>query len=435
MVYINGEWIETNDKLEVKNHATNEIIQNVSTVGEQETAKAIESAKNAYKYWKKTTVDDRIKYLKKVSSLLNDISEDLAVLITKENGKPITDARMEVKDGIDFIDWYIEEARRVYGDVLPASHEEKQLLVLKEPVGVCAAITPWNFPLSMITRKVAPAIAAGCTVVLKPAPETPLSAIEILKIFEAAGIPKGVINLVTGNAEEIGEALLTNKDVRMITFTGSTIVGKYLMKESADQVKKVALELGGHAPFIAFEDADLEKATSNVLASKFRNNGQTCICTNRLYVHESILKPFTELLMKKIQNLKLGNGLEEDIDLGPLINEQALEKVEFHVQDALAKGSRLATGGKRWEGELSGNFFEPTLLTGVEDQMKIMFEETFGPVIPIQSFTDEDEVIQKANDTDYGLAAFIFTENTSRSLRVAEQLEYGMIGVNDVFPA
>src|SRR5699024_8524245 len=436
-IFINGVWseIDPEAKVAIYNPATMEKITEVAYGGKKETEKAIEAAKEAFKSWSRKTGRERSRVLYKAAHLLEEDAERIGRILTTEQGKPLAEAIGEVKGAAAFLLWYAEEASRAYGEWLPSSIPSKRMIVMPQAIGVVGAITPWNFPASMITRKVAPAIAAGCTVVLKPAPETPLSAIEILKIFEAAGIPKGVINLVTGNAEEIGEALLTNKDVRMITFTGSTIVGKYLMKESADQVKKVALELGGHAPFIAFEDADLEKATSNVLASKFRNNGQTCICTNRLYVHESILKPFTELLMKKIQNLKLGNGLEEDIDLGPLINEQALEKVEFHVQDALAKGSRLATGGKRWEGELSGNFFEPTLLTGVEDQMKIMFEETFGPVIPIQSFTDEDEVIQKANDTDYGLAAFIFTENTSRSLRVAEQLEYGMIGVNDVFPA
>ena len=436
-IFINGVWseIDPEAKVAIYNPATMEKITEVAYGGKKETEKAIEAAKEAFKSWSRKTGRERSRVLYKAAHLLEEDAERIGRILTTEQGKPLAEAIGEVKGAAAFLLWYAEEASRAYGEWLPSSIPSKRMIVMPQAIGVVGAITPWNFPASMITRKVAPAIAAGCTVVLKPAPETPLSAIEILKIFEAAGIPKGVINLVTGNAEEIGEALLTNKDVRMITFTGSTTVGKYLMKESADQVKKVALELGGHAPFIAFEDADLEKAISNVLASKFRNNGQTCICTNRLYVHESILKPFTELLMKKIQNLKLGNGFEEDIDLGPLINEQALEKVEFHVQDALAKGARLATGGKRWEGELSGNFFEPTLLTGVEDQMKIMFEETFGPVIPIQSFTDEDEVIQKANDTDYGLAAFIFTENTSRSLRVAEQLEYGMIGVNDVFPA
>jgi len=436
-IFINGVWseIDPEAKVAIYNPATMEKITEVAYGGKKETEKAIEAAKEAFKSWSRKTGRERSRVLYKAAHLLEEDAERIGRILTTEQGKPLAEAIGEVKGAAAFLLWYAEEASRAYGEWLPSSIPSKRMIVMPQAIGVVGAITPWNFPASMITRKVAPALAAGCTVVLKPAPETPLSAIEILKIFEAAGIPKGVINLVTGNAEEIGEALLTNKDVRMITFTGSTIVGKYLMKESADQVKKVALELGGHAPFIAFEDADLEKAISNVLASKFRNNGQTCICTNRLYVHESILKPFTELLMKKIQNLKLGNGFEEDIDLGPLINEQALEKVESHVQDALDKGARLATGGKRWEGELSGNFFEPTLLTGVEDQMKIMFEETFGPVIPIQSFTDEDEVIQKANDTDYGLAAFIFTENTSRSLRVAEQLEYGMIGVNDVFPA
>lgn len=436
-IFIDGEWQEVDtDKLEtIYNPATMEPIAKVAYGGQVETDAAIKAATEAFKTWGQRTGRERSHVLYKAAELLEKDAERIGEILTSEQGKPLKEAVGEVKGAADFLLWYAEEASRAYGEWLPSSHHNKRMVVIPQPVGVVGAITPWNFPVSMITRKVGPALAAGCTVVLKPAPETPLSAIEVIKVFEQAGIPKGVINIVTGNAEEIGKAMLTNKNIRMITFTGSTAVGKYLMKESSNHVKKIALELGGHAPFIAFEDANIDKATSMVLASKFRNNGQTCICTNRLYVHENIVDEFTEQLAEKINQLQIGNGLEDGVDLGPLINEQALEKVQTHVEDAVSKGAKVITGGKKLDGDLSGNFFEPTVLSGASDDMTIMKEETFGPVMPIQTFTDEDEVIQKANDTNYGLAAFVFTENTSRSLRVAEQLEYGIIGVNDVFPA
>lgn len=435
--FINGKWLEVdpNQTVTIYNPATMEEIAKVAHGGKKETEKAIEAARKAFKTWGQITGRERGNLLYKAAHALNEQANRIAKILTSEQGKPYRESLGEVKSAADFLLWYAEEASRAYGEWLPTSISSKRMLVIPQPIGVVGAITPWNFPASMITRKIAPALAAGCTVVLKPAPETPLTAIEIIKIFEKVGFPKGVINLVTGDAEEIGKALLTNKNVRMITFTGSTEVGKYLMRESSNHVKKVALELGGHAPFIAFDDADLDKATSMVLASKFRNNGQTCICTNRLYIHKSIVQEFTEKLLEKVKQLNIGSGLDENIDLGPLINKQAMEKVESHVEDAVSKGAKVITGGKRWSGDLSGNFYEPTILTKVNDQMKIMNEETFGPVMPIQTFTDEEEVIKKANDTDYGLAAFIFTENTSRSLRVAEQLEYGIVGVNDVFPA
>lgn len=436
-IFINGKWfdVDPNNVEPIYNPATMELITNVSYGGKEETKQAIEAAQEAFKTWGSMPGRKRSRILYKAAQLLEEDAERIGKILTTEQGKPLKEAVGEVKGAAAFLLWYAEEASRAYGEWLPSSISAKRMIVIPQPIGVVGAITPWNFPASMITRKIGPALAAGCTVVLKPAPETPLSAIEIVKIFEQAGMPKGVINLVTGNAEEIGEEMLTNKQVRMITFTGSTAVGKYLMRESANHVKKVSLELGGHAPFIAFEDANIEKATTMVLASKFRNNGQTCICTNRLYVHANIVEEFTEKLIEKVRQLQIGNGLEENIDLGPLINERALEKVESHVEDAIQKGAEVATGGERWNGDLRGNFFEPTVLTNVSDEMKIMREETFGPVMPIQTFTDEKDVIEKANDTDYGLAAFIFTENTSRSLRVAEQLEYGIVGVNDVFPA
>lgn len=436
-IFINGSWLDLdpNNTEAIYNPATMEKITEVAYGGKEEAKASISAAKEAFKTWGRMTGRKRSNILYKAANLLKEDADRIGRILTTEQGKPLKEAILEVKGAADFLLWYAEEASRAYGQWLPTSISAKRMLVIPQPVGVVGAITPWNFPASMITRKLGPALAAGCTVVLKPAPETPLSAIEVVKVFERAGIPQGVINLVTGNAEEIGKAMLTSKDVRMITFTGSTAVGKYLMKESANHVKKIALELGGHAPFIAFEDADLEKATSMVLASKFRNNGQTCICTNRLYVHESIAEQFTKMLIEKVSKLKVGNGLEDHVDLGPLINKGALEKVESQVKDAVNKGAEILTGGKPWNGDLSGNFYEPTIITKVSDEMKIMYEETFGPVMPIQTFKTEDEVISKANDTDYGLAAYVFTENTSRSLRVAERLEYGIIGVNDVFPA
>lgn len=436
-IFIGGEWQKINPEQTetIYNPATMEPIAKVAYGGKEEAKMAIEAATKAFKTWGQKTGRERSHVLYKAAELLKDDAERIGKILTTEQGKPLKEAVGEVKGAADFLLWYAEEASRAYGEWIPSSHHNKRMIVIPQPVGVVGAITPWNFPVSMITRKVGPALAAGCTVVLKPSPETPLSAVEVIKVFEQAGIPEGVINLVTGNAEAIGQEMLTNKDVRMITFTGSTAVGKYLMKESAQHVKKIALELGGHAPFIAFEDANIDKATSMVLASKFRNNGQTCICTNRLYVHESIIDEFTEQLTKKVGELQVGNGLQDGIDLGPLINEQALEKVQQHVKDAVKKGAQILSGGEKWDGNLSGHFFEPTVLSGATDEMTIMNEETFGPVMPIQTFTDDEEVIAKANDTDYGLAAYVFTENTSRSLRVSEKLEYGIVGVNDVFPA
>ena len=359
----------------------------------------------------------------------------MAEILTTEQGKPLKEALGEITSAASLLLWYAEEASRAYGEWIPSSVKSKRMLVIPQPIGVVAAITPWNFPASMIARKIAPALAAGCTVVLKPAPETPLSAIEIIKILQEAGLPKGVLNLVTGDAQAIGKVFLTNKDVRLITFTGSTAVGKYLIRESANHVKKLSLELGGHAPIIVFEDADLDKAAELTLASKFRNSGQTCICANRVYVHASVWDDFSEKLKEKVKLLHLGDGLQDGTDLGPLINAQALEKVEKHVHDAAAKGAHIVYGGSKWDSPLKGHFFQPTILSHVRDDMLVMKEETFGPVIPLQSFEDEDIAIEKANDTDYGLAAYIFTESLSRSMRVAEKLEYGIVGVNDVFPA
>ncbi|AXI08376.1 succinate-semialdehyde dehydrogenase (NADP(+)) [Oceanobacillus zhaokaii] len=436
-IFINGEWknVDHQKTETVYNPATLEPITEVALGGAAETDEAIKAATHAFPEWSTMTGRERGTILYKASQLMLEDTERLAEILTIEQGKPLAEAIGEVKISANYLLWYAEEASRAYGEVIPSSNKSKRLLVIPQPVGVVGAITPWNFPSSMITRKIGPALAAGCAVVLKPASETPLSAIEIMKIMKKAGIPDGVVNLVTGDAKAIGQSLLTNKEVRLITFTGSTGIGKYLMRESAEQMKKVALELGGHAPSIVFEDADIDKAATLVLGSKFRNAGQTCICTNRLYVHESIAEEFTAALTEKVKQLKLGSGLEEGVDIGPLINEKASEKVKSHVEDAVNKGAKIVYGGDAWDSDLDGYFYNPTILANTTDDMLVMHEETFGPVIPIQTFSDEDQAIYKANDTDYGLAAYLFTENTNRAVRVSEKLEYGIIGINDVYPA
>lgn len=436
-IFINGEWreVESNNTETIYNPATLEAITDVANGGMQETRDAIDAAKNAFPAWSEMSGRKRSRILYKASELMHENAEQLGEILTTEQGKPLQEGIGEVKGAANFLLWYAEEASRAYGEWLPSSVSSKRMLVIPQPVGVVGAITPWNFPSSMITRKLGPALAAGCTAVLKPSPETPLSAIEIVKIFEKAGMPAGVVNLITGNAEDIGKEMLENKDVRMITFTGSTDVGKYLMREGSAQMKKVSLELGGHAPIIVFDDADLDKAATLSLASKFRNNGQTCICANRLYIHEAVAKEFTNKLKEKVEQMKIGSGMEEGVDVGPLINEQASEKVQSHLDDAIKKGAQVMTGGHKWNGNMKGYFYEPTVLKNITDDMLLMNEETFGPLLPIQTFTEDDVAIQKANDTDYGLAAYIFTESTSRTLRVSEKLEYGIVGVNDVFPS
>ncbi|WP_217589799.1 NAD-dependent succinate-semialdehyde dehydrogenase [Lentibacillus saliphilus] len=435
-IYINGQWLDVDPEKSdlISNPATLEALTSVAHGGAEETKQAIKAADQAFQSWGKLSGRKRSKILYKAHELMLADAERLGTILTMEQGKPLKEAIGEVKGAAAFLLWYAEEASRAYGEWIPSSVRSKRMLVIPQPVGVVGAITPWNFPSSMITRKLGPALAAGCTVVLKPAPETPLSAVEIVKIFEQAGMPPGVVNLVTGDAEAIGKEMLTNKTVRHITFTGSTNVGKYLMRESAEHIKKLSLELGGHAPIIVFDDADIDKAVSLSLASKFRNNGQTCICANRVFVHEAVAEDFQAKLKEKVEALKVGNGLDEETDLGPLINAQAVEKVQSHLGDAIEKGATVVCGGSLDESE-HGHFISPTVLANVSDHMRIMIEETFGPIMPLQTFTDEDVVIEKANQTDYGLAAYIFTENTSRTIRVSEALEYGIVGVNDVFPA
>lgn len=435
MLYINGQWRETDHKTDVVNPATGEVMQTVSNGGKEETKEAIASAKEAFDVWRKLPAKDRGAYLAKAAQNMREKSEELAKTITQENGKPLVDARGEVASAIEHLEWYAEEAKRVYGDTLPASQADRQILVLKQPIGVCGAITPWNFPLSMITRKIAPAIAAGCTIVLKPAPATPLSAIHVFECFHEAELPKGVINLVMGPAEEIGHELTSSPDVRKISFTGSTAVGKKLLKDSADTVKKVSMELGGHAPFIIFDDANIDEAVNGILGSKFRNAGQTCISTNRIYVHEDVAEEFGKKLAEKASQLQVGNGLEDGVDVGPVINQAAIEKITSHVEDAVKHNGKVLAGGKRHElSSKGGTFFEPTVIQNATEDMLIATEETFGPVAPIFTFKDEEDIIKKANHPTYGLAAYCFTSNLARGFRMMQELEFGIIGINDTSP-
>ncbi len=437
---IGGEWVEaaSGRTFPVVNPATGETIGEVADAGRAETRQAIQAAARAFPDWAARPARERSEMLLKACRLMLEQREALARLMTTEQGKPLAEARGEIGYAAQFLEWYAGEAVRVYGETIPASVPTKLLVVLRQPVGVVAAITPWNFPSAMITRKIGPALAAGCTVVVKPAEQTPLSALALGRIFQEAGMPAGVVNLVTArDPREVGEELLTNPVVRKVTFTGSTEVGKLLMRQAADQVKKVSLELGGHAPFIVFDDADLDAAADGAVASKFRNTGQTCVCANRIYVHRRIADAFTERFAARVKRLKVGNGLEEGVQVGPLVDEQGFRKVEAHVADAVARGAAVVVGGRpRREGPLAkGWFFEPTVLTHVTDAMRVMREETFGPVAPVETFESEDEVIARANDTPYGLAAYFYSRDVGRAWRVAERLEYGIVGVNDPVPA
>ncbi|MFP9130176.1 NAD-dependent succinate-semialdehyde dehydrogenase [Niallia sp. MER 6] len=437
-MYINGEWCEAlgGETYPVHNPATGELIKETAKGGKEDAQIAIGAAKEALSAWSKLTAKDRYVYLKKAADLLRDRVDSLANTITTEMGKPLAESRGEVQLAAEYLDWYAEEGKRIYGDTVPSSSPTKRILVLRQPIGVVGAITPWNFPIAMILRKVAPALAAGCTVVIKPAESTPLTAIEVMKAFHDAGLPKGVLNLVHGMPKEIGDAMMESPDVRKITFTGSTKVGKELAKRAADTMKKISMELGGHAPFLIFEDADLEKAADGVIASKFRNAGQTCVCTNRVYVQKSISEKFAQILTEKMTALVVGNGLEDGITIGPLINENAVKKTAEHVEDSIKKGAKLLTGGKKPEGDQfkNGFFYEPTILAHATHDMKIASEETFGPVAPLFDFETEEEAVALANNTVYGLAAYFYTNDVSRIFRVSESLEYGIIGINDPLP-
>ncbi|MFY0758005.1 NAD-dependent succinate-semialdehyde dehydrogenase [Metabacillus dongyingensis] len=436
MLYINGKWkvAQSKERMSVYNPANLEIIGEVAFGGANDVKEAIQAASAAYKSWKKTSADEKSRYLNKISSLLKSMEEELAVTITKEMGKPLKESLGEVKLAIAYIDWYAEEAKRIYGETIPASSPDKRILVLQEPVGITGAITPWNFPAAMVTRKLAPALAAGCPVILKPASTTPLTAVKIFEAIDEAGLPKGVANLVIGSSSEIAQTLLDSKEVRKLTFTGSTEIGKKLMSEASRTVKKVSMELGGHAPFIVFSDADLEKAAEAAVASKFRNAGQTCVCTNRIYVHQEVAEEFTNKFVEKVKRLKIGNGMEKGTDIGPLINEDSLAKVIEHVEDAEQKGGLIVCGGKKVENYDKGVFYEPTVIQNANESMKIATEETFGPVVPIFTFKTEEEAIERANHPDYGLASYCFTSDLNRAFRVMESLEYGIIGINDSMP-
>ncbi|WP_062262305.1 NAD-dependent succinate-semialdehyde dehydrogenase [Endozoicomonas arenosclerae] len=429
LAYINGEWVSASETLPVHNPATGKVIAHIPMLGASEVRTAIKAAESAFKSWRAKTAAERSTLLRKWYRLILDNQEDLAVLMTAEQGKQLTESRGEVGYGASFIEWYAEEAKRAYGDLIPAAKSSQRIMVTREPVGVVAAITPWNFPNAMIARKVAPALAAGCTIVIKPSELTPLSAFAMAELAQRAGIPAGVINIVTGDAREVGAELTGSSIVRKLSFTGSTAVGKLLMKQCADSVKKVSLELGGNAPFIVFDDADIEQAVQGAIASKYRNSGQTCICMNRLFVQDGIYDEFIQKFSEAVAKLTLGPGLDGEFNQGPLINEAALNKTKDFVEDALAKKGRLLTGGRAHS--LGGLFYEPTVLADASMEMKCYQDEIFGPVAPVFRFHYEEDVINMANDTRYGLAAYFYANDLSRVFRVAEALEYGMVAVNE----
>ncbi|RKF46805.1 NADP-dependent succinate-semialdehyde dehydrogenase [Paraburkholderia fungorum] len=428
--YIAGEWqsAEDNTTFEVKNPATGETIATVPRMGTTETRRAIDTANAAWPAWRATTAKQRATILRKWHDLMLENADDLATILTTEQGKPLAEAKGEILYAASFLEWFAEEGKRVNGDTIPTPAGDKRIVVTKEPIGVCAAITPWNFPAAMITRKVGPALAAGCPIIVKPAEATPLSALALAVLAERAGVPRGVFNVVTGEPKAIGAEMTGNPIVRKLSFTGSTPVGRLLMAQCAPTVKKVSLELGGNAPFIVFDDADLDAAVAGAIASKYRNSGQTCVCTNRFYVHDKVYDAFAEKLRVAVEQLKVGRGTEEGVTQGPLINEAAVLKVESHIEDALAKGARIVTGGKRHA--LGHGFFEPTVLADVTPAMKVARDETFGPLAPLFRFSSDEEVIRLANDTEFGLASYFYSRDIGRVWRVAEALEYGMVGIN-----
>ena len=430
--YVGGQWIDSvpgGATFDVDNPSTGETIATLPDMGAAETRDAIDSAYTAQKEWAAMTAKERSAILRRLYELQMANAEDLAIILTTEMGKPLAESRGEIAYGASFIEWFAEEAKRVYGDTIPGHQGDKRIVVLKQPIGVVGAITPWNFPNAMITRKVAPALAVGCTVISKPAEQTPLSAIALAVLAERAGLPAGVFNLIVGNnGPAIGQELCGNDKVRKLTFTGSTEVGRILMRQSADQIKKLGLELGGNAPFIVFDDADIDAAVEGAMICKYRNAGQTCVCANRIYVQAGVYDAFAEKLRQKVDALKVGDGFEEGVTTGPLIDAQGLQKVEDHVADAVSHGATLVTGGA--PDPRGGTFYTPTVLTGVTTQMKVAREETFGPVAPLFKFDTVDDVIAMANDTEFGLASYFYARDLSRVWHVAEALEYGMVGIN-----
>jgi len=430
--YINGEWCAAADsaRFDVTNPATGAVIASLPDMGVAETREAIEAANAAWPAWREKTGKERAGILRKLYFLMMENQEDLAQLITAEGGKPLAESRGEVAYGAAFIEWFGEEAKRTYGDLIPATFTDRRIVADKQPIGVCAAITPWNFPIAMVTRKVGPALAAGCPMVLKPAHETPLSALALAELAERAGVPPGVFSVVTSSSgRTVGGELTSNPTVRKLTFTGSTATGKVLMRQCADTIKKLSLELGGNAPFIVFDDADVDKAVAGAIASKYRNSGQTCVCVNRFLVQDGVYDEFAAKLTAAVEAMKVGNGVDEGVVQGPLINQAGVTKVQEHVDDAVNKGANVAAGGKRHA--LGGNFFEPTVLTNVTPDMVVAREETFGPVSPLFRFKSEEEAIAMSNDTEFGLAAYFYTRDSARTWRVSQALEYGIVGVNE----
>jgi len=428
--YINGMWLDADNKqvIEVNNPSSLKILGSVPKMGQIETRLAIEAANNALSAWRELTAQERANKLKTWFELMLQHQDDLAQILTAEQGKPLAEAKGEIVYAAKFFEWFAEEAKRVYGDTIAGHQSDKRLLVIKQPIGVTAAITPWNFPAAMITRKAGAALAAGCTMVVKPASQTPFSALALAYLAELAGIPAGVFNVVTGSARAVGNELTSNPIVRKLSFTGSTDVGRTLMRECAHDIKKVSLELGGNAPFIVFDDADLDKAVEGALISKYRNNGQTCVCANRLYVQAGIYDEFISKLKVAVSKLQVGDGFASNVNLGPLIDDKAVAKVEEHINDAVSKGAKLIYGGKKHA--LGGNFFEPTIVADVPNNALVAKEETFGPLAPIFKFNNDTEVINLANDTEFGLASYFYAKDLSRVFKVAECLEYGMVGVN-----
>ena len=429
--YIDGTWApaDSGKTLAVTDPATGEPLGTVPNMGADETRRAIEAANAALPGWRAKTAKERANVLRKWFDLMMANQEDLARLMTAEQGKPLVESRGEIAYAASFIEWFAEEGKRIYGDTIPSHGADKRIIVLKEPIGVCAAITPWNFPAAMITRKAGPALAAGCTMVLKPATATPYSALALAELAERAGVPKGVFSVVTGSASAIGGEMTSNDIVRKITFTGSTEIGIVLMKQAAESVKKCSMELGGNAPFIVFDDADLDAAVKGAIASKYRNAGQTCVCANRILVQDKVYDAFAGKLADAVAALKVGNGFDQGTVIGPLIDVKAVEKVEQHIADAVAKGAKITLGGKRHA--LGGSFFEPTIITGVTPDMAVAREETFGPLAPLFRFKTDAEAIKLANDTEFGLAAYFYSRDIGRIFRIAEGLEYGIVGINE----
>ncbi|MDR6857958.1 NAD-dependent succinate-semialdehyde dehydrogenase [Variovorax guangxiensis] len=429
-VFLAGEWIDadTRETVPVTNPANGERIGTVPMCGAEETQRAIAAAEVAQRDWARRPAKERTAILRRLNDLMLANQDDLALIMTTEQGKPLAESKGEIAYAASFIDWFADEARRVYGDTIPAPSADRRILALKQPIGVTAAITPWNFPTAMLTRKAGPALAAGCAMVVKPATQTPFSALAFAELAQRAGLPKGLLSVLTGSASKIGGEMTRNPVVRKLTFTGSTEVGRMLMKQSADTIKKLSLELGGNAPFIVFDDADLDAAVEGAMVSKYRNTGQTCVCANRIYVQKGVLAAFTDKLVERVRALKVGNGVEPGVTQGPLIDDKAVAKIEEHVADAVAKGGKVLTGGKRHA--LGGRFYEPTVVAGATPDMLVAHEETFGPLAPVFAFDTEAEAIALANDTEFGLASYFYSRDIGRIMRVAEQLESGMVGVN-----